>query len=170
MKTKLIAILGVLALLAAVLPMSVAADGPVGPPSEFPRNSMAPAGPDPMDLSVEMLGEKEIAMRKYAAEVGPSIATNASPMGEAATVGEELTVTVSDNGLGIDYDQEFVVVLDGTWGIILIEKDAYDSFDGENYYFPNPNGCWRPEDVISHAQLEYLLGEFDNGRDLVLVA
>ena len=55
-----------------------------------------------------------------------------------------------------------MVVLDGTWGIILIEKAAYEAFDGTNYYFPNPNGCWRPEDVISHAQLEYMLDEFDN--------
>jgi immune inhibitor A len=53
-------------------------------------------------------------------------------------------------------------LLDGTWGIILIEKAAYDSFDGTNYYFPNPNGCARPEDVISHEQLVYLLDEFDN--------
>jgi len=162
MKTKMIAVIGILALLAAILPISVAADGPVGPPSEFPRTNMAPAGPDPMDLSVEMLGEKEIAIREYAAEVGPSVATQASPFGEPATVGEILTITVSDNGLGVDYDQEFVVVLDGTWGIILIEKEAFDSFDGTNYHFPNPNGCWRPEDVISHAQLEYLLGEFDS--------
>ena len=162
MSKKFIAVVGIVALLVTALPAAVAADGPVGPQAEFPRNAMAPAGPDPMDLSVEMLGEEEIALRKYAAEVGSSIATNASPMGAPATVGDEFTITVSDNGLGTDYDETFVVVLDGTWGIILIEKAAYDAFDGTNYYFPNPNGCWRPEDVISHAQLEYLLGEFDN--------
>lgn len=162
MSKKFIAVVGIVALLVAALPAAVAADGPVGPPAEFPRNAMAPAGPDPMDLSVEMLGEEEIALRKYAAEVGSSIATNASPMGAPATVGDEFTITVSDNGLGTDYDETFVVVLDGSWGIILIEKAAFDAFDGTNYYFPNPNGCWRPEDVISHAQLEYLLGEFDN--------
>ena len=81
---------------------------------------------------------------------------------EPAVVGDEFTITVSDNGLGIDYDEDFVVVLDGTHGIILIEKAAYDSFDGTNYYFPNPNGCWRPEDVILHEQLVYMLNEFDN--------
>ena len=162
MNKKFIAVVGIVALLVAFLPAAVSADGPVGPPAEFPRNAMAPAGLDPMDLSVDMLGEDEIAIRKYAAEVGPAIATQASPMGEPATVGEEFTVTVSDNGLGVDYDETFVVVLDGTWGIILIEKAAYDAFDGTNYYFPNPNACWRPEDVISHAQLEYLLSEFDN--------
>ena len=163
MKMKLIAVIGIVALLVALIPASIAgADGPVGPPETFPRTNMAPAGPDPMDLSVEKLGEDEIAIRKYAAEVGPAIATNASPNGKPATVGEELKITVSDNGLGTDYEEDFVVVLDGTWGIILIEKAAYDSFDGTNYYFPNPNNCWREEDVISHANLEYLLGEFDN--------
>ncbi len=123
---------------------------------------MAPAGPDAMDLSVEMLGEDEIAMRKLAAQVGPAVATNASPIGEPATVGDEFTITVSDNGLGTDYNETFVTVLDGEHGIILIEKAAYDTFDGTDYYFPNPNGCWRPEDVIAHDQLAYLLGEFDN--------
>ncbi|MCJ7569996.1 MAG: hypothetical protein MUO58_21000 [Anaerolineales bacterium] len=165
MKAKVLSGFTILALLAtlfiAVVP--VGADGPpIGPPDEFPRNNMAPAGLDPMDLSVEMLGEDEVALRKLAAKIGPAAATNASPVGSPATVGEELIITVSDNGLGFDYDETFVVVLDGTNGIILIEKAAFDSFDGDNYYFPNPNGCWRPEDVISHAQLEYMLGEFDD--------
>jgi hypothetical protein len=109
-----------------------------------------------------MLGEDEIAMRKLAAAVGSAEATNASPYGAPAEVGDQITVTVSDNGMNVDYQQEFVVVLDGTWGIILIEKEAYDAFDGTNYHFPNPNGCWRPEDVISHDQLAYLLDQFDN--------
>ena len=116
-----------------------------------------------MDLSVEMLGEDEMAMRKLAAQVGPAVATNASPIGEPAAIGDDFTITVSDNGLGVDYDETFVVVADGTHGIILIEKAAYDSFDGTNYYFPNPGGCFdRTEDVISHAQLTYLLDEFDD--------
>jgi hypothetical protein len=157
-KIAILALLG--SLVIGVVP--AAADGPVSPPAEFPRNTMAPAGLDPMDLSVEMLGEEEIALRKYAAEVGSAVASNASSIGEPAVVGDEITLTVSDNGLGTDYDETFVVVLDGTNGIILIEKAAYDSFDGTNYYFPNPNGCWRPQDVISHAQLEYMLDEFDN--------
>jgi len=38
------------------------------PLSEFPRNDMAPDGPDPMDLTVEDLGEEEIAIREYAAD------------------------------------------------------------------------------------------------------
>jgi hypothetical protein len=160
MKRKTFSVLTILALLLGLL-VSVLPAGADGP-GEFPRNNMAPEGPDPMDLSVEMLGEEEIALRKYAAKVGPGVATNASPIGEPANVGDEFTITVSDNGLGFDYDEDFVVVLDGSWGIILIEKAAYDAFDGTNYYFPNPYGCWRDEDVISHDQLVYLLDEFDN--------
>jgi len=149
-----------LSLLVGIIPAS--ADPAVEPPFEFPRNNMAPAGLDPMDLTVADLGWDEIIVRKLAALFNPALATGASPYGEPATVGEEFTITVSDNGQGFDYDQIFVVVLDGEWGIILIEKEAYDSFDGTNYYFPNPYGCWRPEDIISHAQLEYMLDEFDN--------
>ena len=137
----------------------------------------AVAGFSPIDLSTmepyaigatpEMLGEKEIAIREYAAEVGAAEATQASPIGEPATIGEEFTVTVSDMGLGIDYDETFVVVMDGTHGIILIEKAAYDSFDGTNYYFPNPYGngtlpWYRFKDVITHLQLDYLLDQFDS--------
>jgi hypothetical protein len=167
MRTKAFSLFTIVALLAALLVavMPAGADGPpVGPPDEFPRNSMAPAGLDPMDLSVEMLGEKEIAIRKLAAEIGPGAATNASPVGEPATVGDEFTITVSDSGLGIDYDETFVVVMDGTHGIILVEKAAYDAYDPVNdeYVFPNPNGCWRTEDKISTTQLAYLLDEFDN--------
>jgi len=51
----------------AVLPVS-AGDSEENnmPLFEFPRNDMAPDGPDPMDLTVEDLGEKEIAIREYA--------------------------------------------------------------------------------------------------------
>ncbi len=167
MNKKLFTVLGIVALLAAALPVAVGADGPVGPPAEFPRNAMAPAGPDPMDLSVEMLGENEIAIRKYAAQVGSAVASNVSPSGQPATVGDEITITVSDNGLGTDYDEDFVVALDGTHGIILITKDAYDSFDGTYYHFANPNGdgsttFLRTEDLLTPGQLSYLLDEFDN--------
>jgi len=163
MQRKILAVMGIIALLTGLL-VSAAPAAADGPPPEFPRNSMAPDGPDPMDLTPEMLGEKEVALRNYAAQVGPAVATNAAPSGESATIGEVLTITVSDNGLGIDYDETFVVLMDGTYGIILIEKAAYDNYDPatDEYVFPNPNGCWRPEDRISGAQLEYLLDEFDN--------
>lgn len=130
---------------------------------EFPRNSMAPVGPDAVDATVEMLGENEIAIRKYAALVGSAKATEASPSGEPAMIGEELTINVADMGYGIDYDETFVVVMDGTYGIILIEQAAYDNYDSDTdeYVFPNPNGAWRPEDRISTAQLSYLLDQFD---------
>jgi hypothetical protein len=166
MNRKLLIKIAILALLGSLVVgvVPAAADGPVGPPAEFPRANMAPSGPDPMDLSVERLGEKEIAIRKYAAEVGSAVATNASPIGEPAEVGEEFTVSVSDDGLGVDYDETFVVILEGEHGLILIEKAAFDGYDlaTDEYVFPNPNDCWRTEDRISHSQLVYLLDEFDN--------
>ncbi len=130
---------------------------------EFPRNSMAPVGPDTMDATVEMLGENEIAIREYAAQVGSAKATEASPTGKPAEIGEELTINVADMGYGIDYDETFVVVMDGTYGIILIEEAAYDKYDSatDEYVFPNPSGTWRAEDRISTAQLSYLLDQFD---------
>lgn len=72
-------------------------------------------------------------------------------------------ITVSDLGMNIDYDESFVVVMDGVHGIILIEKAAYDSYDPakDEYIFPNPHGCWRPEDRISPENLAYLLEQFD---------
>lgn len=162
MKRRVFAVSVALALLWGLLMVAapVAADGP---PPEFPRNNMSPAGLDPMDATVEMLGGDEVAIRKYAAQVGPAVATNASPAGEPATIGEELVVTVGDFGLGIDYDETFVVVIDGTHGIVLLEKAAYDAYDPitDEYVFPNPSGCWRPEDRISTAQLAYLLDQFD---------
>ncbi|MDH5363469.1 MAG: hypothetical protein OEW84_09175, partial [Aigarchaeota archaeon] len=117
-----------------------------------------------MDATFEMLGEDEITIRKLAAQYGSLMATGASPGGEPATVGDELTITVSDFWLDIDYDETFVVLMDGTYGIILIEKAAHDNYDPvtDEYAFPNPNGCWRPEDRISTAQLSYLLDQFDS--------
>lgn len=167
MKHKFLAVLGLVALLASLLVVvtPAAADGPPTKPTSFPRNNMAPEGPDPMDLTPEMLGEKEIAIRELAARVGSAIATGASSVGEPAEIGDEFTFTVSDDGLGIDYDETFVVVNEGEHGIILITKDAYDSFDGY-YHFANPIGDdsepWlRSEDLLTPAQLQYLLDQFD---------
>jgi len=167
MKRKVLAVLGIVALLAGLLAVvtPAAADGP---PTTFPRNNMAPLGPDPMDLTPEMLGEKEVRIRKLAAQVGSAEATGASPIGEPAEVGDEFTFTISDDGKGIDYDEDFVVLLEGTHGLILITKDAVESFDGTYYHFENPHGVpgapepWkRMEDLISHDQLVYMLDQFD---------
>ena len=119
-------------------------------------------GPEVIDVTPEMLGEKEIAMREYAAEVGSAIATGASPIGESAVIGVELDITVSDFVFG-DYDETFVVLMEGVHGIILIEKDAYDNYNvsTDEYVFANPNNVWRDEDRISTAQLAYLLNQFD---------
>ncbi|NHJ26218.1 MAG: hypothetical protein EAX89_16685, partial [Candidatus Lokiarchaeota archaeon] len=128
---------------------------------------LATMQPYAIDATPDMLGEDEIAIRKAAAEFGSAVATGASPIGEPAEVGDEFTFTVSDNGLGVDYDEDFVVVLEGDYGLILITKDAYDSFDGTYYHFANPIGddseLWlRSEDLITPGQLTYLLNEFDN--------
>ena len=111
----------------------------------FPRNDIAPTGPDAMDATVEMLGEKEIAIRAYAAQVGPGVATQVSSSGDPATAGDTILVTVSDVGLGIDYDESFTVLMDGTHGIILIETAAYANYDEttDEYVFPNPYNVWR---------------------------
>ncbi|KKN26018.1 hypothetical protein LCGC14_0878900 [marine sediment metagenome] len=121
-------------------------------------------GPFAMDATPEMIGEKEVAFRKRAAEGGSAIATGVSPIGEPVVVGENITISVSDMGLDIDYDETFVVVMDGVNGIILIEEDAYNNYDDttDEYVFANPNDVWREEDRISTAQLTGLLAEFDN--------
>jgi hypothetical protein len=163
MKRKMFAVLMVVAMLLSFLVAAapVTADEP---PPVSPPKKMAKPGPEPVDLSVEALGDDEIAIRELAAQVGAAVATNASPIGLPATIGEEFVITVSDDGLGIVYDETFVVLMDGTHGIILIEKAAYLAYDAvtDEYVFPNPNGCWRAEDRISTDQLSYLLNEFDN--------
>jgi hypothetical protein len=148
-----------LSLVVGVVPVVADDIPPVAPPPK-----MAKAGLEPMDLAVADLGVDEFMVRQLAAQVGAAEATNASPIGLPATVGEEFTITVSDSGVDVDYDETFVVLMDGEWGIILIEKAAYDNYDPatDEYVFPNPNNCWRPEDRISTSQLSYLLSEFDN--------
>lgn len=162
MRRKILAVLGIVALLMGML-VTAAPAAADGPPPEFPRNSMVPDGPDAIDATVEMLGEDEIAIRKRAAQVGPAVATNASPIGEPAEIGEEFIITISDFDLNINYDETFVVVMDGTHGIILVEKAAYDNYDPvtDEYAFPNPYGCFRLHDRISTAQLSYMLDQFD---------
>jgi hypothetical protein len=163
-----IAVMLTSSLLFAVLPVS-AGDSEVNnmPLLEFPRNEMAPDGLDPMDLTVEDLGEKEIAIRKLAAEVGSAVATHVSPIGLPADVGDEFVFTVSDDFLGIEYDEDFVVVREGTHGLILVTKDADLSYNGTSYFFENPIGDdsepWlRSQDIITDAQLDYMIFEFDN--------
>jgi len=134
---------------------------------KFPRNNMAPEGLDPMDLTIEDLGAKEAAVRKLAAELGSSAVTVGSPSGQPAAVGDEFTFSVTDDGAGIEYDEDFVVVKEGDHCLLLVTKDAAGSFDGTYYYFANPIGDdsepWlRSEDLISEAQLDYMVSEFDN--------
>ncbi len=131
-------------------------------PLEFPRNNMAPKGPYPID-GTYMLGEKEMAFRKYAARAGSAAAASSSPVSKPVEINEEYTITVADIELNIDYEETFVVIINGVHGIILIEKKAYDNYDSttDEYVFPNPFGCWRTGDRISTVQLRYLLDQFD---------
>jgi hypothetical protein len=130
-------------------------------------NEILYLGPEAIDLSPEDLGEDEMAIRREAALVGPGVATGASPIGEPANVGDEFVVTVSDDGLGIDYDETFKVVYEGVNSLFLVTMDAYNSFliDGV-YHFANPLGDdsepWlRTEDIITPDQLVYMMGQFD---------
>ncbi|HUT71153.1 MAG TPA: hypothetical protein VMW89_10800 [Desulfatiglandales bacterium] len=154
-----LALLGIAALLIGILVVAApaAAERP-----EFPRNNITPYGPYAID-GTYMLGEKETNLRKCAAQIGPALATGASSVGMPATIDEELTITVPDFGLGTVYDEAFVVIMNGTHGIILVEKAAYDKHDSGNdeYVFSNPYGCFRSEDRIPTAQLDYLLEQFD---------
>ncbi len=116
----------------------------------------------PMDFSREDLGYEEMAMRKKAAEVGPAEATQASPIGEPAEVGDEFTFPLSDSWLPESYDEDFIVLLEGVHGLILITKDAYDSYDGTYFHNANPFGTWdRYWDNYTLEQCQYLLDEFD---------
>lgn len=116
-----------------------------------------------MDLTHENFVERELAFREGESVVSAKGSSIVAPV----SIGEDFVFTVSDDGLGVSYNETFVVVLDGVHGIILITQDAVDSFDGVNYHFANPIGDdsepWlRSEDLISAAQLAYLLDEFDN--------
>ena len=132
-------------------------------PAAASRVDLSAEGPFAIGATPDMLGEKEVAIREYAAEVGTAEATQASPMGDPATIGEELLISVSDMGLGMSYDETFIVVMDGLHGIILIEKAAFDGYNAttDEFVFPNPNLVWRDEDRISTTKLAYLLDEFD---------
>jgi hypothetical protein len=50
----------------------------------------------PIDLTASDLGYEEMAIRKKAAEVGSAEATQASPIGEPADVGDIFTFPLSD--------------------------------------------------------------------------
>ena len=86
----------------------------------------------PIDATPEMIGEKEISMRKRAAEIGAAAATGASPIGNPALIGEVLEIEVADFVEG-NYDETFVVLLENegedSHGIICIEEAAFDNYD-----------------------------------------
>ena len=106
-----------------------------------------------MDLTNENFVERDL-----------SEVTGVDPSNTPIAVGETITVWCSDDGLGIEYEQIFVTVYDGTHCSILIEKEAFDAYDlvNDEYVFPNPANIWRIEDRISTADLNYMGNEFDD--------
>ncbi|KKL74405.1 hypothetical protein LCGC14_2065220, partial [marine sediment metagenome] len=130
---------------------------------------MRELGEEPMDVTPEMIGAEEVAIRQLAAEVGPAIATGASMIGDPAAIGEEIVVNSANFDPDHDsYNETFRVLMDGENSVILIEKDAYINYDSstDEYVFANPFGDdgvpWnRTQDRISTAQLTYLMTEFD---------
>ena len=134
------------------------------PPAAAAPFNLSAEGPFAMDATPEMIGEKELAIRKQAAVVGSAIATGASLVGDPVVEGTNLTINVGDfDPDHPSYDETFYVLMDGINCVILIEKDAYINYDAntDEYVFANPNDVWREEDRISTAQLEYLRDEFD---------
>ena len=113
-----------------------------------------------MDLTHENFAEKEAR----ASEVEPI----GLPSGQPAEVGDVFVFAVSDDGLGIDYDETFVIVEEGDHILILVTQDAYDFYQDNNFYnFSNPIGDdsepWmRYGDVITDEMLDYMVDEFDN--------
>ncbi len=90
--------------------------------------------------------------------------TGVNPANTPLEEGDEEDIWCSDDGLGIDYLQTFVVLSESTHSLILIEKEAFLAYDEvtDEYVFPNPAGIWRAEDRISTADLAYMADEFDN--------
>ena len=114
-----------------------------------------------MDLTHENFAIKEA----QASEVVPM---GSSYSGQPAMVEDEYAFNVSDDGLGIDYEEDFVVVAEGEHILILVTKDAYDWFQLYGVYnFSNPYGdnsepFLRYGDIITTEMLDYMVDEFDN--------
>jgi hypothetical protein len=132
-------------------------------PASPSKDLQLPEGPHAIDLTPEMLGEEEVALRNYAAEVGPAIATQASPIGEPADVGDTFTFTLSDSYLSLDYDKEFEIIMEGEHCLLLLMTETIATFNGTHYFEDNPYGTWGYDNhSISTAQLTGLMNEFDN--------
>ena len=110
-----------------------------------------------MDLTHENFVEREARSREATVDNG------ASSIVQPADEGDVFNVSVSDDYEGTVYDEEFIVVEEGSHSLILITTDAFASFDGDYYYFDNEYGTWGFDNhSITPGQLEYMRGEFDN--------
>jgi len=151
---KLITVLIILSfsLLGVVGVVSVAAAKSEGTAtSVHPLEEMAA-----MDLTHEnFVGKK--------ADVETVLPTGGSGTILPAGVGSTEIVSVSDDYMGTVYDLEFIVVEEGEHCLILIDKDAFDTFDGTTYYFLNEFGTWDFDyHEITAQQLTYMKDEFDD--------
>lgn len=120
-------------------------------------------GPEAVD-GTHLLPEREMELRNQAAN--RTFFYSMRTVEKQAVIGDEITLSIGDFHHQNSYDETFKVVMIGTNGIILITKDAYNSFDGTGYHFANPVGDGstkfkRTEDVLTTDQLTYLLNEFD---------
>ena len=115
-----------------------------------------------MDLTHENYVGKEV----LTSEVEPM---GSLPSTEPAEVGDGYVFEVSDDYMGEDYNEDFVVVAEGEHILILVTLDAYNSWlvDGV-YHFANPivgddSEPWlRSEDIITPEMIDYMVDEFDN--------
>ena len=119
----------------------------------------------PGESALMDLTHPNFAMKEAGASVVEPIESPASE--QPAEVGDTYVFSVSDDYMGTDYDEDFIVVGEGEHILILITLDAYNSFDGTAYYFANPIGDdsepWlRTEDAILPEMLDYMVDEFDN--------
>jgi hypothetical protein len=157
-------------LLALVLLMVMTVPAMAGTAQKSPQPTFG-TSQDWTDLTPAQLGAKEKAVRAYAAKYGAA-ATIPKLVGQPlspAHVGMQFQVDISDNDPDHagTYTEDFIVVGVGTHGIMCITQDAYDAFDGTSYHFANPYGdgsdLWmRTEDLLTPAQLTYMLDAFDN--------
>ena len=95
-------------------------------------NSVHPLEEMPL---MDLTHENFILKEAQASGVEP---LGALPSVQPAEIGDGYAFNVSDDGLGIDYEEDFVVAAEGEHILILVTLDAYNSLDDDGYHFDNP--------------------------------